>query len=354
MKYIFNIIPLLFGLILSSCGQNNHVEKIDVLLENYIQEYKFNGTITVYEDNDLLFQKSAGFADYKTEIKLETNTPFLIGSITKTFTAVSIMILKEQKKLLYSDSLGKFFDDLPKIMNKLTINQLLTHTSGVPDYLDNYPTQNNRLTNTDVYGILKNKDYLYFQPGSDFKYSNSGYVLLALLIEKISTTSYENFIKQNILIPLKMDKTYFLDSANYLKYNRALGHDSTGVIFDLPLFVHGDGGLVSTTTDLYKWYLGLIENRVISESTFNTALQPTKLEKGHIVDYGQGFEIFKTKSGFNITGHRGGLGGTGVYFIFQSIPKNCIIVMTNNNCQKTGEMVERISMILNDFDYSAN
>jgi CubicO group peptidase (beta-lactamase class C family) len=262
------------------------------------------------------------------------------------------MILKGQGKLSYLDSLGKYFDDLPKLMNKVTIDQLLTHTSGIPDYLDNYPTQNDRLTNKDVYRILKTKDYLYFQPGTEFKYCNSGYVLLALIIEKISKTSYECFVKQNILMPLKMDKTYFLDSLNYMMDNRALGHDSIGLVFDLPLFVHGDGGLISTTSDLYKWYSGLTNNKIISDSTFKFAINPSRLANGNLSEYGQGFEIIKTKLGFNIAGHRGGLGGTGVFFIFQTNRKNCIIVMTNNNCQKTGEMVERISMILNDFDYN--
>jgi CubicO group peptidase (beta-lactamase class C family) len=349
---LFKVIFILLIFSLNACGQNNHPDKIDKLVDSYVQEYGFNGNIIVYENNNLIFEKSNGYADYKTKRKLEINTPFSIGSITKTFTAVSIMILKEQGKLSYFDSLGIYFDDLPKIMNKVTINQLLNHTSGIPDYLDNYPTQNDRLTNKDIYRILKTKDYLYFQSGTEFKYCNSGYVLLALIIEKNSKTSYESFVKQNILVPLRMDKTYFLDSTNYMNDNRALGHDSTGLIYDLPLFVHGDGGLVSTTTDLYKWYSGLTNNKIISDLTFKAAILPAKLTNGDITDYGQGFEIFKTKLRFNIVGHRGGLGGTGVYFIFQTDLKNCIIAMTNNNCQKTGEMVERISMILNDFDYN--
>ncbi|QQS51046.1 MAG: beta-lactamase family protein [Bacteroidota bacterium] len=226
-----------------------------------------------------------------------------------------------------------------------------THTSGIPDYIDNYPTQYDRLNNNDVLTSLKLKSYLYFQPGSDYRYSNSGYVLLALIIEKVSNIPFEDFIKQNILSPLDMDNTYFLDSINYLTDNRAIGYDSTGLVWDLPLFVHGDGGMISTVFDLHKWYRGLLSNKIISDSTFRLATQPNRLTNGDTTGYGQGFEILKTKLGFNIIGHRGGIGGSGAYFLFQPKDKNCIIVMTNNNCQRTEEMVERISMIMNDFDY---
>jgi CubicO group peptidase (beta-lactamase class C family) len=148
-----------------------------------------------------------------------------------------------------------------------------------------------------------------------------------------------------------MNKTYFLDSTNYLKDNRAIGHDSTGLMFDIPLFVHGDGGLISTVFDLLRWYKGLFNNSIISDSTLKLAIKPNVLENGDTTEYGCGFEIERVKLGFNIVGHRGGLGGTAVYFVFEPSHNSCIIAMTNNNCRTTGEMVERISMIMNDFDY---
>lgn len=352
MKNTIKILLFIFLLPLSSCGQYNHTKKIQKLVDYYIQNYRFNGNIIVYENGKLIFEKSHGLANFKTNRNLDLNTPFNIGSVTKTFTAVSIMILKEQGKLKYSDSLGQYFEDLPQIMNKVTVHQLLTHTSGIPDYLDNYPIQDDKLLNKDVYKIIKSKDFLYFQPGYGYKYCNSGYVLLASIIEKVSNLTYEDFIKQYILLPLGMDKTYFLDSTNYLNDNRALGHDSSGLIWDIPLFVHGDGGLVSTVFDLFNWSQGLMNNTIISDSTLRLAIQPNRLTNGDTTEYGQGFEIFKTKLGFNVFGHRGGLGGTGVYFLLQLNHKNCIIAMTNNDCKKTGEMVERTSMILNDFNYN--
>ncbi len=334
-----------------SC-ENNYHKRISNLVDNYAENESFNGIIKVYQNNQVIYDKAFGYADFETERKLTTKTPFRIGSISKTFTAISILILNERGKLQLSDTIGKFINYFPDSYNQVTIEELLSHTSGIPDYMDNYPQKTDSLTSSDAIDSLKNKDELYFQPGSDFRYSNSGYLILGLIVESITKQSLQDFIHENILQPLEMNDTYFIQPENFMRQDRAFGYDSLSKIWEIPLFVKGDGGMVSTTDDLYKWYSGLINNKIITDTMFDNAIKHHKLKNGELINYGLGFEVNSTKQGFDLVGHRGGLGGTGVYFIFESKIDNLIIVMTNNACQKTGEIVERISMIINDFDYN--
>ena len=349
-NYILILLILIFG---CSC-ENNYQKQISDLVDNYVDNDNFNGIIKVYQNNKVIYDKAFGYADFETERKLTTKTPFRIGSISKTFTAISILILNERGKLQLSDTIGKFINYFPDSYNRVTIEELLSHTSGIPAYMDNYPQITDSLTNSDAIESLRKKDYLYFQPGSEFRYCNSGYLILGLIVESITKQTLQDFILENILQPLEMNNTYFIEPHNFMRQDRAFGYDSLSKLWEIPLFVKGDGGMVSTADDLYKWYSGLIKNRIISNTSIDKAIEQHKLRNGELINYGLGFEINPTKQGFNLVGHRGGLGGTGVYFIFESKKENLIIAMTNNNCQKTGEIVEKISMILNDFDYNTN
>ena len=349
-----SIFCLFSYLIIGASCKPDFNSDISQLVNGYIVGDKFSGIIRVYKDNNIIFSKSAGFADFKARRPLNDNTPFRIGSVSKTFTAISILILYERNKLSLTDTIGRFITYLPKSYQGVTLKQLLTHTSGIPDYLVRNPLVTDSLINSDAIDSLISKDFLYFQPGTKFRYCNSGYMILGLIVEKVTNMSFQEFVKQNIFQPLDMDDTYFLEPNNFKQADRALSHDNFGNIWEIPLFVKGDGGMVSTTDDLYKWYKGLTSNRIISDSTFEKAIQSNITTKGDTTNYGYGFETFPTKHGLNIAGHRGGLGGTGVYFVFEPSGDNFIITMTNNNCQKTGEIVERISMLLNDFDYNKN
>jgi CubicO group peptidase (beta-lactamase class C family) len=352
IKVLITIINI--SLVLGFSCKQDYKSSITVLVDESIIKDHFSGIIEVYKDNQLLFSKASGFADFGTNRQLDVDTPFKIGSVTKTFTAVSIMILAERRQLTLSDKISKFLPDLPQNYSGVSIKQLLSHTSGIPDYLDYYPTEIDSLKNKDVLRALKSKNYLYFMPDAEFKYSNSGYVLLALIIESISKQTYQDFVKQNILDSLHMNSTFFFEPSDSLKNTRALSYDSTGHVWEIPLVTQGDGGIVSTSRDLYKWYKGLMDNKIVSDSIFNYLVQPNVFENGKTIPYGLGFEIFRTKLGFYLVGHRGGLGGIGVIFLFEPEGDNCIIAMTNNDCRKTEELVEKISMTLHDFNYRLN
>lgn len=352
LRRLFNLLIFLIIAAGFSC-RNNHQNQIAELVDYYIENENFNGTVRVYKNQNVLFSKVYGYGDFNTKRKLTSESSFRIGSVSKTFTAVSILILNERGKLVLSDSLGKFITFLPDHYDKVTIGELLSHTSGIPNYLDDYPSIKDTLHNSDAIDSLRKKDNLHFQPGSKFKYCNSGYMILGLIIETITQQSLKDFISENILQPLEMNDTYFIDYNNFMQQDRAYSHDPTGKLWEIPLFVKGDGGMVSTTDDLFKWYTGLIENKVIADTSLDLATKQHQLRNGELINYGLGFEINPTNQGFNMVGHQGGLGGTGVYFVFESKKENLIIAMSNNSCKKTGELVEGISMILNDFEYDA-
>ena len=325
----------------------NKKEKIEKLLNYYISTNQFNGNILVYQKDNLLYQQSYGYADLKSKEKLNINTPFLLGSVTECFTAASIIILKEQGKLKYSDTLPQFFNDLPKFMGSITIQELLNHTSGIPPTDDFKPVESGVTNNKDIYEIIRKMDQIYFKPGTEFSYSSSGYVLLALIIEKISNQTYQQFVQSNILSPTKMNDTYFLDEYNFLKKNRAIGYKTNEVLFDYPQFTLGNSGIVSTVHDLHKFETSLYSGKIISNDELKKALTKTKLENGEEINFGLGFELYGKKED-NIAGHYSWYGGTKSILWSEIDKKNCIIALTNNSWPRFWEMVGKISRILND------
>ena len=220
----------------------------------------FSGSILIARDGKVLFSQGYGMANLEHDVPNTPQTKFRLGSITKQFTAMAIMILQERGKLNVQDKVKKYLPDAPKAWDEITIHHLLTHTSGIPNYtafpefLKTLPV---RVTLKELIAKFKDKP-LDFKPGEKFRYSNSGYVVLGQIIETASGQNYPTFMKEAIFDPLEMNDTGYDNATAIIKhrasgYTRRLGIVLTNCDYVDMSIPHAAGALYSTVEDLLKW-----------------------------------------------------------------------------------------------------
>jgi CubicO group peptidase (beta-lactamase class C family) len=252
---------------------------------------RFRGTILIGREGRVLTIGSYGLANLEDEIPNTRQTKFHLASITKTFTAMAIMMLAERGRLKVQDPICKYLADCPAAWQPVSIHHLLTMSSGIPNFTD-FPDwlQTRALPSNYANTIARFRDKpLDFQPGEKYNYSNSGYVLLAYIIERVSGKTYEAFLRDNIFAPLKMDSTGYDDNKIVLP-RRAIGYAREGIrLVRAPYLnmsvVKGAGGLYSTVEDLWLWDQALYENTLVSKKSLDTMFT---IHKG---DFGYGWHI---------------------------------------------------------------
>jgi CubicO group peptidase (beta-lactamase class C family) len=223
----------------------------------------------VIENGEASVTRSFGLANMQTGLRCEPRTNFRLASVTKQFTAMSILILAQRGGLSLEDTLPRFFPDFPLCGKEITIGQLLTHTSGLLDYEDLIPPGTRAaLKDRDVLEILQRQHQTYFPPGARFRYSNGGYALLALITEIVSGRGFAGFLRENIFRPLGMDNTVAYEAGISEVPHRALGYSKRGATFEetdqsLTSAVLGDGGIYSSVLDLCKWDQALYTQKLI-------------------------------------------------------------------------------------------
>jgi CubicO group peptidase (beta-lactamase class C family) len=242
--------------------------RFDDHIQAYVRNGDFSGSVVMAKSGHIIFQKSYGMANYEWGIPNSEKTKFHIASVTKTFTAAAVVLLEQQGKLKLTDPLSKY---IPGYLNgdRITIEQMLTHSSGIPDYysLAEYPTKKfQRVTLPDLISWVKTKP-LDFLPGSKSSYSNTGYGFLAYIIEQISGKTYDQFIQEEFLHPIGMKDTGILRDEVLIAnradgYQPALGNPGLGnaPFYDKTILT-GSGSLYSTTSDLYAWCRAIESHR---------------------------------------------------------------------------------------------
>jgi len=264
-----------------SLGQplSNIETRVDALLKPY-QGNVPGAAVMVIHKNQIAFLKTYGLADVAGGRPVTAQTNFRLASVTKQFTAMSIMILKERGKLDYSTTLTEIFPDFPAYGKKITIRHLLQHTSGLIDYEDLIPdTATRQVLDRDVLSMMQALDSTYFPPGSAFRYSNSGYAVLAQVVERLSGKSFATFLREEIFSPLRMSNTVAYEKGISEVPERAWGYHLNGdsITFSdqsLTSAVLGDGGIYSSVADLYHWDQMLYTNKLVSRRTLRTAFTP--------------------------------------------------------------------------------
>ncbi len=261
-------------------------KQIDDMFAQLVLPQEPGAAVLVIKDGRRLFQKGYGVTDLRTFQPIDGRTNFRLASLTKQFTAASIMLLVREGKLGYEHRLTDIFPEFPEYGQAITIRHLLQHTSGLPDYEDllpaydqTKPVEEVQVKDRDVLALLQKTRSGKFVPGSQWAYSNSGYVLLGLVVEKVSGQPFPDFLRTRIFIPLGMTNTVaYVRNQNEVPH-RAFGHTKKGDQWwetdQSPTSATlGDGGIYSSLEDLAKWDEAWRHNFLLSESEINLALTP--------------------------------------------------------------------------------
>ena len=287
--------------------------KIDSIFHRANKKYNFNGSILVAKNGKLIYTNEYGYGDFKNKVPLNANSAFQLASVSKQFTAAAVLLLYERNLIGLDDSITKYFPELP--YNDITIRQLLNHTSGLPMYFwlaEHRWEDETTPTNSQMIDMMADhKLPLYFKAGRKFDYSNTGYFVLAALVEKVSGESFGAFLETNIFKPLHMSNTYAYryghDSA---KDNQLLGYrvnrrgrhiKISGTVND---GVVGDKNIYSTAEDMLRWVNGLNKGWILSQSTLDQMYTRGETNSGREVPYGFGFRI-RNKESEKVIYHNG-------------------------------------------------
>jgi CubicO group peptidase (beta-lactamase class C family) len=272
MKAKFSIVFLIVAPIAGLRAQTEATvqnKKIDSLMTTLYGRGQFTGSVLVARKGNILYQKAFGLADRAKNTPYSMETREYIGSISKQFAAMGIMILKDRGLLNYGQSVRQFFPELPPCMQEVTIRNLLYHTSGLTIFAD-YPD----MTEKDVFNILLKQDSLRFKPGTKFEYCNTGYSLLGMIIEKISGQNFHDFMERNIFKPLGMDHT-LVNQISRPDTGRAVGYTIYGTVDSYDSYMGGNVSVISTAGDLYKWDEALYHFSLLKTKTLAEAFEPS-------------------------------------------------------------------------------
>ncbi|MCX6569591.1 MAG: serine hydrolase [Candidatus Aminicenantes bacterium] len=289
-------------------GADQRAKKVDALLKGLIAERAPGVAVLVAKDGRAIYNSSRGVADMQAMRPIDFRTDFRLASVTKQFTAAAIMLLVRDGKLRYEDRLTDLFPDFPEYGRAITIRNLLDHTSGLPDYEElmpaydrSVPVEAAQIQDAGVMDLLKRQKAGWFVPGSLWRYSNSGYVLLGLIVEKASGRPFPDFLQERIFTPLNMINTLAYVRGKNKVPNRAFGYakenDRWNMADQSPTSATlGDGGIYSSLADLLQWDEALRRHSLLSEAEMRPALTPVRVPSkgptgpdGAPADYGFGW-----------------------------------------------------------------
>jgi CubicO group peptidase (beta-lactamase class C family) len=346
-KYILVAALLLgnFAAFPPTCGAQEPAARMEQLIRSYVDGKRFMGTVLVAQDTQVLLSKGYGSANLEWNIPDAPSTKFRLGSVTKQFTAACILLLEERGKLRTEDLVKKYMPDAPAAWDKITIFHVLTHTSGIPNFT-NFPdygeTKTMPVTPEKLVARFRDKP-LDFQPGEKWSYSNSGYVLLGYLVEKISGQSYQDFLQQNIFTPLNMKDSGY-DSNSAIIEHRASGYtpgpkgpvNASYLDMTIPFSA---GALYSTTEDLLRWEQGLFSGKVVSAASLKKMTTPFKN------DYALGLAV-RTANGRTLVAHDGGIDGFNTNLSYYPDEKLTIVVLSNLAGATPGELATKLAAVV--------
>ncbi|AKD58669.1 beta-lactamase [Spirosoma radiotolerans] len=349
------------SLVTSATFAQTKAAKIDALVKQYVTNRQFNGSVLVAEKGQVIFRKGYGMANMEWNIPNAPDTKFRLGSITKQFTAMLIMQLVEQNKLKLTGKITDYLPDYPKATGDIiTIHQLLTHTSGIPNYT-NVPKffetlARNYYTPSDFVKTFSALP-LDFTPGSRFNYSNSGYFLLGAIIEKVTGKSYAQVLQENILIPLQLRDTGY-DLFSPILPKRASGYEKEkGSYVNAPYLdmsiPYAAGSLYSTVEDLYRWDQALYTNTLLSAEAKATLFTPFLGSYEAGFGYAYGWIVGKTKVGERkdsllLIEHGGGINGFNTLISRLPQDKQLVVLLNNTGRAPLDAMRQNILRILYD------
>lgn len=360
-KLLLSFLALLFTSSMAF-GQTK-AEQIDELLKEYLAYSKFNGSALVAKDGKVIFKKGYGMANMEWDIPNSPNTKHRLGSVTKQFTAMLILQLAAEGKLDLQAPITNYLPDYPKETgDQITTHHLLTHSSGIPNYTSfpKFFEEDSRDPYTPEEFTTKFQDMeLEFTPGEMFNYSNSGYFLLGLLVEKLSGKTYEEMLDEKIFFPLGMKESGFDHHSDILK-NRATGYENNGNGFINSPFLdmsipYAAGSLYATVEDLYLWDQALYTNKLLPQKYMDMYFKPHIPAFGSF-HYAYGWMVGNealgnTTDSIAVITHGGGINGFNTQISRQLSDKSLIVLLNNTGGAPLGKITQSILGIINDKTY---
>ena len=320
--------------------------KVDAYIQAAIEHEQFSGTILIAKDGAPILSKGYGMANYELGVPNSPKTVFKIASLTKQFTAMAIMQLQERGKLNVNDKACRYLDACPAAWQAITIHQLLTHTSGIPNFSSN-PDWDEKIsiqpfTRKGFVDVFRDAP-LEFVPGEKFKYSNSGYYLLGLIVERASSKSYADFLRDEIFQPLGMNSSGLEDSRRLVP-NLASGYYWSMNSFIKAPYMHlvssyGNGGLYSNVGDLLLWDSALYTDKLVSRKSRDEMFTPDKKE------YGYGWRIGK-KFDRPTTEHSGSSNGFSTFILRFPSEHVTVIVLSNSDSTSATKTAYNLAAIM--------
>jgi CubicO group peptidase (beta-lactamase class C family) len=289
----------LLGMAMMSTGAHaaTRAETIDAWMRDYTGQVP-GASVLVLHAGEPVFQRSYGLADLEAGVASSPATSYRLASVSKQFTAASVLLLVQDGALTLDDPVRRWLPSLPVAAEGITLHHLLSHTSGLVDYEDLLPPdQVRQVRDADVLHLLEREDRLYFPAGSDYRYSNSGYALLALVVERASGQRFSSFLRTRIFSPLGMTATLAREDEGPPVPDRAFGYSLVGDRWErtdqsTTSAVLGDGGIYSSITDLAKWDAAWYDDRLLSAQSRALATQAaTATPETDVAHYGYGWRL---------------------------------------------------------------
>ncbi len=362
MRIVIGILSLI---ITQLSFAQDRVAIIDSVVNDLFKSERFNGNVLVAEKGNVLYNKSFGNANESTKELLNENSIFELASVSKQFTAMAIVILKEKGKLSYEDKISTFLPQLSNYKN-VTIKHLLNHTGGLPDYMDLMDSlfdKSKIATNKDIVDLFsKHNPKILFEPNTKWEYSNTGYAFLASIIEKVSGTSYGNYLQKAIFKPLEMNNTFvytrrfapkkisnyafgYIYSDSLKKYILPDELEETKMVIWLDGIV-GDGTVNSTVNDLLKWDRALYTEKLVSSESKKEIFSAVELNNKSKRDYGFGWALSDDETYGKIVNHSGGWPGYKTFIERHIDNDKTIIVLQNHESVSTTKLFAYLRSII--------
>ncbi|MEM9859784.1 MAG: serine hydrolase domain-containing protein [Bacteroidota bacterium] len=356
MKNINFLSTVLFSLGAITCSAQNLEHQFDEMLNSKYPANEPGATVLVAVNGEIVYNKAYGMANLELDVPMQPHMIFQLASITKQFTAISILMLMEDGKLDLNDEVTAYIPDYPTNDHTITIRNLLTHTSGITRSITQKPWNSNIRKSDfkleEFIDYFKNEP-IEFKPGTTFRYNNFGYLILAYIIEKVSGMTYPEFIKENIFRPLNMVNSYSLNNSAMIK-NRAYGYQKKGNFinkeYTSSILATGAGSLMSTVEDLFIWNRALKSNKLVRRQTLKLAYKNYEQVDGRKTNYGFGFFLDEINGSPTIE-HAGGDYGFRTNAIYLPEEDVFVAVFTNCSCNDPKTISTKMAALAIDKPY---
>ena len=302
--------------------------RLDALFEHCADHGMLNAVVLVKHRGETVYTRAFGIADPRSGRELSPDSAFYLASVSKQFTSMAAMVLSESGQLGLDDRLADYYPEFEEFAADVRIHQLMTHTSGIPDHYRLLEGMPDTLTNEDVRALLVQHGELDFEPGTDYRYSNGGYVMLSMCVAKAGGASYGEVLQEHVLGPLGMEHTLVYDERDPEVEQRAHGFRPDGSLDDYSLYTTGAGGMYSTVGDLAIWDAALHDGALVSEELLELAYTPPTLPGGKSSSYGFGWVINEHGSG-RLALHAGGLAAFSTFIVRNLDNRDTVILLSN-------------------------